>query len=84
VAVTDHDTLDVIDRARQEVSLLVRQYQRRLKEAAENFAKADLLLNGMAGRSAEEVGREAFAKAGAELGLISGEEARPALSGPTT
>lgn len=75
------DIKDVLDRTRTEVMLLTRQYQRRIKERAEELAKGDLLVNGMAGRSAEEVGREAFAKAGHELGLISGEAQR-ALTGP--
>ena len=79
---TDDDEKDVLDRARTEVALLTRQYQRRLKEAAELIAKADMLSRGLDGRSAEEVGREAFAKAGERTGLLSPAAPRALTSSP--
>jgi hypothetical protein len=73
---------DAIYRARAEVRLLVGKYERRLKTRAEQLVMLNMLANPQA--DPEEVGREAFAAAGRETGLISESATRPALSGPAS
>lgn len=71
---------DAIARVRAEVGLLMGRYSRRLKTAAEDIAMAAMLADPNA--NPEEVGREAFARAGVTTGLIADDKARPALTPP--
>ena len=73
------EQVDAIYRARAEVNLLLGKYSRRLKTRAEELALSEMIANPT--RDPDEVGREAFEKAGRETELLDIGGSAKAIAG---